>query len=88
MMSRYDAHILLNQYPFLDNKEEFTHTSIAADCMVPQPGDPPLSVLTQDTMTAEELGLYNGHYHKCIYNLFHSKCLQLFRIGSILNETL
>lgn len=53
---RYDAHILLNEYPFLDNKEEFTHTSIAADCMVPQPGGPPLSVLTQDGSTVDEIG--------------------------------
>ncbi|XP_067946446.1 H(+)/Cl(-) exchange transporter 4-like [Watersipora subatra] len=51
----YDAHITLNQYPFLDNKEEFTYTSIAADCMVPQRHDPPLAVLTQDGMTLTDL---------------------------------
>lgn len=54
--TRYDAHITLNQYPFLDNKEEFTYTSLAADCMVPQKHEPPLSVLTQDNMTVSDLG--------------------------------
>ena len=32
----YDAHIRLNGYPFLDSKEEFTHTTIAADVMRPR----------------------------------------------------
>ncbi|XP_060598222.1 H(+)/Cl(-) exchange transporter 3-like [Ruditapes philippinarum] len=32
----YDAHIRLNGYPYLDNKEEFTHTTIAADVMRPR----------------------------------------------------
>ena len=32
----YDAHILLNSYPFLDSKDEFEHTSIAADVMQPK----------------------------------------------------
>ncbi|XP_021378239.1 H(+)/Cl(-) exchange transporter 3-like isoform X2 [Mizuhopecten yessoensis] len=88
----YDAHIHLNGYPYLDSKEEFTHTTIAADVMRPRPkssegdsgdqrprlnrkqrsdsetrlisdplqttsrrNDPPLCVITQDTMTLEEL---------------------------------
>ncbi|XP_052283214.1 H(+)/Cl(-) exchange transporter 4-like isoform X2 [Dreissena polymorpha] len=51
----YDAHIRLNGYPFLDNKEEFTHTTIAADVMRPRRNDPPLSVITQDTMTLEQI---------------------------------
>ena len=32
----YDAHIVLNGYPFLDNKEEFGHTTLAADVMQPK----------------------------------------------------
>lgn len=34
--SRYDAHINLNGYPFLDSKDEFTHTTLAADVMQPK----------------------------------------------------
>lgn len=50
----YDAHINLNGYPFLDSKEEFQHTSLAADVMQPKRSDP-LSVLTQGSMTVEEV---------------------------------
>lgn len=32
----YDAHINLNGYPFLDSKEEFASTSLAADVMQPK----------------------------------------------------
>ena len=32
----YDAHINLNGYPFLDNKEEFHMSSKALDVMKPQ----------------------------------------------------
>lgn len=32
----YDAHINLNGYPFLDSKEEFAHTALAADVMQPK----------------------------------------------------
>lgn len=32
----YDAHIMLNGYPFLDSKDEFAHTSLAADVMQPK----------------------------------------------------
>jgi chloride channel 3/4/5 len=32
----YDAHINLNKYPFLDNKEEYTSSAIAIDVMKPQ----------------------------------------------------
>ena len=46
----YDAHISLNGYPFLDIKEEFDHTTLAADVMQPQNNEP-LAVLTQDSMT-------------------------------------
>ncbi|XP_061164571.1 H(+)/Cl(-) exchange transporter 4-like isoform X2 [Saccostrea echinata] len=59
----YDAHIQLNGYPFLDSKEEFTHTTLASDVMRPRSArygsvvrnDPPLSVITQDSMTVEEV---------------------------------
>ncbi|KAL1227982.1 H(+)/Cl(-) exchange transporter [Trichinella spiralis] len=44
----YDAHIALNGYPFLDNKEEFTLNSVAADVMRPRPGDLPLRVISQE----------------------------------------
>ena len=50
----YDAHIALNGYPFLDNKEEFGCTTIAADVMQPR-GNAPLTVLTQDSMTLSEV---------------------------------
>lgn len=32
----YDAHIILNGYPFLDSKEEFSHTTLAHDVMKPR----------------------------------------------------
>ena len=51
----YDAHIELNGYPFLDNKEEFPHTTIAADAMRPKRNEPPLAVLTQDSMTIDDI---------------------------------
>ncbi|XP_053399925.1 H(+)/Cl(-) exchange transporter 4-like isoform X2 [Mercenaria mercenaria] len=51
----YDAHIRLNGYPYLDNKEEFTHTTIAADVMRPRRNDPPLCVITQESMSLEEI---------------------------------
>jgi chloride channel 3/4/5 len=50
----YDAHIDLNGYPFLDNKEEFDHTTLAADVMQPQSNEP-LCVFTQDSMTLSEV---------------------------------
>ncbi|XP_065150428.1 H(+)/Cl(-) exchange transporter 3 isoform X1 [Paramisgurnus dabryanus] len=51
----YEAHIRLNGYPFLDAKEEFTHTTLAREVMRPRRSDPPLAVLTQDDMTLGEL---------------------------------
>lgn len=54
----YDAHIGLNGYPFLDSKEEFVYTTLAADCMSPKRGSEgaqPLVVLTQDSMTVDEV---------------------------------
>ena len=53
-MGIYDAHIDLNGYPFLDIKEEFDHTTLAADVMQPQTNDP-LVVLTQDSMNLGEV---------------------------------
>lgn len=50
----YDAHINLNGYPFLDSKEEFAHTALAADVMQPKRSEP-LSVLTQDSMTVDDV---------------------------------
>ncbi|PIO40767.1 hypothetical protein AB205_0152120, partial [Aquarana catesbeiana] len=51
----YEAHIHLNGYPFLDVKDEFTHRTLATDVMRPRRGEPPLSVLTQDNMTVEDV---------------------------------
>ncbi|KAG2466014.1 CLCN3 protein, partial [Polypterus senegalus] len=51
----YEAHIRLNGYPFLDAKEEFTHTTLASEVMRPRRNESPLAVLTQDNMTVEEL---------------------------------
>ncbi|XP_071445832.1 H(+)/Cl(-) exchange transporter 5 isoform X3 [Hetaerina americana] len=50
----YDAHINLNGYPFLDSKEEFAHTSLAADVMQPKQNER-LSVITQDSMTLSDV---------------------------------
>ncbi|KAI5701560.1 hypothetical protein M8J75_010887 [Diaphorina citri] len=50
----YDAHIMLNAYPFLDSKEEFASTALASDVMQPKHSDP-LSVLTQDSMTVQDV---------------------------------
>ncbi|KAM6427457.1 H(+)/Cl(-) exchange transporter 5 isoform 1-T5 [Liasis olivaceus] len=51
----YDAHIRLNGYPFLEAKEEFTHKTLAMDVMRPRRNDPALTVLTQDSMTVEDV---------------------------------
>lgn len=51
----YDGHIHLNGYPFLDNKEEFTHTTLAADVMRPRKNDPPLSCITQNSFTVGDI---------------------------------
>ncbi|XP_029786443.1 H(+)/Cl(-) exchange transporter 5 isoform X3 [Suricata suricatta] len=51
----YDAHIRLNGYPFLEAKEEFAHKTLAMDVMKPQRNDPLLTVLTQDSMTVEDI---------------------------------
>ncbi|KAJ7310349.1 hypothetical protein JRQ81_007258 [Phrynocephalus forsythii] len=51
----YDAHIRLNGYPFLEAKEEFSHKTLALDVMRPRRTNPPLTVLTQDSMTVEDM---------------------------------
>uniref|UniRef100_A0A8B9HJ29 Chloride channel protein n=1 Tax=Astyanax mexicanus TaxID=7994 RepID=A0A8B9HJ29_ASTMX len=51
----YEAHIRLNGYPFLEHKEEFSHKTLAMDIMRPRRSDPPLSVITQDGMTVQEV---------------------------------
>ncbi|KAK3607649.1 hypothetical protein CHS0354_010706 [Potamilus streckersoni] len=58
----YEAHIQLNGYPYLNSKDEFTHTTIAADVMRPRDNspflrrnDPPLCVITQESTTLEEI---------------------------------
>lgn len=51
----YEAHIRLNGYPFLEHKEEFSHKTLAMDVMRPRRSDPPLSVITQDGMSVEEV---------------------------------
>jgi len=51
----YDAQIELNGYPFLDNKDEYNITSLASDVMKPRPSEPPLSVLTQEGMTLNQV---------------------------------
>ena len=53
----YDAQIELNGYPFLDNKEEYNYTTLAADVMKPGPNEPPLSVFTQEGMSLAEIEL-------------------------------
>ncbi|KAM8953478.1 H(+)/Cl(-) exchange transporter 5 isoform 2-T2 [Pelodytes ibericus] len=53
--SIYDAHIHLNGYPFLEAKEEFSHKTLAMDVMRPRRNDPSLTVLTQDTMTVQDI---------------------------------
>ncbi|XP_023942845.1 H(+)/Cl(-) exchange transporter 5 isoform X2 [Bicyclus anynana] len=50
----YDAHIALNGYPFLDSKDEFQHTSLAADVMQPKRNES-LAVITQDSMTVDDV---------------------------------
>ncbi|XP_066148220.1 H(+)/Cl(-) exchange transporter 5 isoform X1 [Euwallacea fornicatus] len=50
----YDAHIALNGYPFLDSKDEFQHTSLAADVMQPKRNET-LNVITQDSMTVDDI---------------------------------
>lgn len=45
----------MNGYPFLDNKGEYQHVTVANEVMRPRPGDEPLRVITQDTMTVGDV---------------------------------
>lgn len=54
------AHIRLNGYPFLEAKEEFEHSSLAVDVMRPRRSDPPLAVLTQESMTVGEVEVWSA----------------------------
>ncbi|XP_076336973.1 H(+)/Cl(-) exchange transporter 5-like isoform X1 [Tachypleus tridentatus] len=51
----YDAHINLNGYPYMDSKEEYIYTALAADIMTPRRNESPLCVITQDTMTVDDV---------------------------------
>lgn len=50
----YDAHIILNGYPFLDSKEEFSHTTLAHDVMKPGKNES-FYIITQDSMTLDDV---------------------------------
>ncbi|XP_042232449.1 uncharacterized protein LOC121873180 [Homarus americanus] len=50
----YDAHIILNGYPFLDSKEEFSHTTLAHDVMKSGKHES-FFVITQDSMTLDDV---------------------------------
>lgn len=52
---RYDSHIHLLGYPFLDSKEDFVHSTEACDVMHPRKNDPPLSVIDLSTVTVGSL---------------------------------
>eukprot|EP00118_Oscarella_pearsei_P020540 m.223290 g.223290 ORF g.223290 m.223290 type:complete len:844 (+) comp39981_c1_seq22:40-2571(+) len=49
----YDGHIHLNGYPFMDSKEEFTHSTLASDVMKPRPrrNDPPIATIPSSGFT-------------------------------------
>ncbi|XP_065058528.1 H(+)/Cl(-) exchange transporter 4-like [Rhopilema esculentum] len=51
----YDGHIHLNGYPFLDHKEEFTHTTLASDVMRPRRGSVPLKCIPKSGLTIGDL---------------------------------
>jgi len=51
----YDEHIRLNGYPYLDTKEEFTHTTLAADVMRPSRNGSPLICVPKDEITVGEI---------------------------------
>ncbi|CAK9302022.1 unnamed protein product [Gordionus sp. m RMFG-2023] len=52
----YEAHIHLNNYPFLDYKEEeYPFTTVAGQVMRPRRNDPPLITLTQKDSTVDDV---------------------------------
>ncbi|KAI1286739.1 H(+)/Cl(-) exchange transporter 3 [Halotydeus destructor] len=83
----YDAHIMLNGYPFLDSKEEFTYTTLAADCMRPKKNEPPLVVITQDSMTVDDLDILLKTSNHNGYPVIVSKESQ-YLVGFVLRKDL
>jgi AGAP005777-PA len=83
----YDAHITLNGYPFLDSKEEFSYTTIAADCMKPSRTDPPLMVITQDSMVVDDLDVLLKNSEHNGYPVIVSKESQ-YLVGFVLRKDL
>ncbi|XP_057312951.1 H(+)/Cl(-) exchange transporter 4-like isoform X2 [Hydractinia symbiolongicarpus] len=51
----YDEHIHLNGYPYLDTKEEFSHTTLAADVMRPRRNGAPLICIAKTGSTVGEI---------------------------------
>lgn len=53
----YDAHIELNEYPYLDSKSSIAQTTLSGQVMRPKPGsnDPPLIVIKQEGMTVRDV---------------------------------
>jgi len=64
----YDAHIELNQYPYLDNKKSLEHVTLSGQVMRPKPGsnEPPLVIVKQEGMKVKDIkailkdSTYNG----------------------------
>lgn len=64
----YDAHIELNQYPYLDNKNALEHVTVSGQVMRPKPGsnDRPLVIVKEEGMKVKDLkailkeSTYNG----------------------------
>ncbi|CAF0877716.1 unnamed protein product [Didymodactylos carnosus] len=79
----YDAHIELNGYPFLDNKEEFNFTTTANDVMRPRPEQSSsLAYLTQNGMTFSEVDSILKHTTHTSYPVVVSKD-QPYIVGQI-----
>jgi chloride channel 3/4/5 len=53
-MGVYDAHIQLNNYPFLDNKSEYPFSTVAMQVMQPGADISQLKVIYQDQMVVGE----------------------------------
>jgi len=64
----YDAHIELNEYPYLDNKKSLEHVTLSGQVMRPKPGtnEPPLVIVKQEGMKVKDIkailkdSTYNG----------------------------
>ncbi|XGW09596.1 hypothetical protein V3C99_011685 [Haemonchus contortus] len=53
----YDAHIELNGYPFLDNKEEYPYSTIAIQVMRPSPAVAPSSIAPENQHERNDLAV-------------------------------